>query len=76
MLLDHDHGENLGWSSSDVKKGANWTEIIQSWFDENENFIYPNKSNGTTEHYTQVYKTFFSKYIFAFIKIKILDCLG
>lgn len=49
-------GQNLYmmmWSGQ-AGKGSDIATGIQSWFDENKNFVYPTTSNGATGHYTQV----------------------
>ncbi|XP_065159087.1 venom allergen 5-like [Atheta coriaria] len=48
-------GQNLyiSWSSAN-NAGQNWTAAVDSWYKENKDFIYPDKSTGVTGHYTQV----------------------
>ncbi|XP_065169852.1 venom allergen 5.01-like [Atheta coriaria] len=49
-------GQNLyiSWSSA-PSDGQDWAAACRSWYNEHENFIYPNQSNGgVTGHYTQL----------------------
>ncbi|KAF2892032.1 hypothetical protein ILUMI_14141 [Ignelater luminosus] len=48
-------GQNLYISrASSLTKGADWNAAVQYWFDEHNNYRYPDESGANTGHYTQL----------------------